>query len=99
MTRLTAIAVIRISPGSEALVQVSLTWPLGDTENHTLNHDWSADTWNWRGMEIPTSLGRLLNEKLVEVRAVRAPYTSPSDVGTGTNEAGRVMVYEIDYEG
>jgi hypothetical protein len=101
MTAMTLIAVVRVSERTApSLVQASLTWPLGATENHTLAHDWSNDTWDWRGGRMPESLGRLLRQdKQLVLHGERLVYTSPEDVGTNTNELGRVMVYEIDYEG
>jgi hypothetical protein len=95
----TLIAVVRIGNGSNSLVHVTLTWPLGETERHTLAHDWSADMWDWRNGRMPTSLTRLLHDKGVLLHGERLAYNSPADVGTDTNESGRVMVYEIDYEG
>lgn len=95
----TMIAVVRIGNGNPPLVHADLTWPLGEHERHTLNHDWAADSWHWRGGQVPDSLDRLLTrDKDLTIEAVRRVYVSPGDVGVASNEEGRLMIYEVDYE-
>ena len=85
------------NPSSVPKAQV--IWPLGHVQNLTLwDHDWSNDTWNWRGGRLPDSMLRWLRSVDVRLHGERLVYSSPADVGTGTNEAGRLMVYEVDYE-
>lgn len=112
MTTLTLIAVVTLpseAPSPPAYMRttgmplVALTWPDGSVETFTLTgHNWSEDTWDWRNGRIPTSLARRLFHTHwsadTVVHGERAAYISPKNVGTGTNEQGRVMVYEIDYE-
>lgn len=99
MSTLTMIAVVTIVPGTRSSLSVSLTWPIGDTQRTTLDHDWGADVWDWRGGRMPTSLSRLLNNWGLRLHGERLAYISPENVGTGSNERTRVTVYEIDYEG
>jgi hypothetical protein len=112
MTTLTLIAIIAIpseAPTPPAYMRttgkplVMLTWPDGRTETFTLqDHNWGEDLWNWRDGRIPQSLTRRLFRTDLPADTVihgeRAVYVSPKDTGNGTNETGRVMVYEVDYE-
>lgn len=105
MTTLTLIATTALpnERGGTGKPRVTLAWPDGTVEHFTLSdHDWSEDMWDWRNGRIPTSLTRRLFDVHFSADTVihgeRAAYTSPENVGTGTNEQGRAMVYEIDYE-
>lgn len=95
----TLIVVVTIDYPIASNVNAQITWPAGDTQRHNLNHDWSADMWDWRGGRAPQSLFRLLREWGLSLHGERLAYTSPESVGTASNEKGRVMVYEVDYEG
>lgn len=82
---------------------VTLAWPAGPTERFQLHeHDWGADSWDWRNGHLPTSLtGRLRAQHFVEgtpILGTRVVYISPAEVGVPSNEQGRVMVYELEYE-
>lgn len=93
-------------PSDNAVVSkphVMLVWPGGSIEKFTLNeHDWSADSWDWRNGHLPTSLLRRLREmhfaEDTAIHGSRVAYVSPQHVGISSNETGRVMVYELDYE-
>lgn len=99
MSTLTIIAVVTITPGNPEGVVASITWPAGDTQRATLAHDWGNDVWDWRNGRMPQSLTRLFRDWGLALHGERLAYTSPKDVGTDSNEMGRVMVYEVDYEG
>jgi hypothetical protein len=99
MTIMTLIATV-IIPGDEAKPVTTLVWPGGRFERVTLqDHDWGNDFWDWRGGHMPQSLDRHLRRVGLErIHGSRAPYISPADVGVDSNECGRLMVYEIEYE-
>lgn len=90
-------------PQRPAKPQVTLAWPGMATDHFTLhNHDWGNDLWDWRNGKLPESLTRDLWERFFAgdtvIDGIRLAYISPKDVGTGSNEQGRVMVYEIEYQ-
>jgi len=95
----TLIVVLTITPGTPSRVKAAITWPVGDTQRHDLNHDWSADSWDWRNGRMPTSLVTLLRSWGLMLHGERQTYVSPANVGTESNEQTRVSVYEIDYDG
>lgn len=101
MTVYTLVASIVIPAGTDPKPVVTLVWPLGNIERVTLHdHDWGNDFWDWRGGHIPTGLRRLLRDRYLmeKVHGSRGVYISPANVGTGSNEEGRVQVFEIEYE-
>ena len=89
--------------GSVGKPLVTLAWPAGPTERFQLHeHDWAHDTWDWRNGHLPTSLVKRLRDQHfalnTQIQGTRVVYTSPAEVGVPSNEQGRVMVYELDYE-
>lgn len=99
----TMIVSIVLPNGTDPRPAATVCWPSGEIQRITLtDHDWSADTWDWRNGHLPDSFRRWLYDQFFgtpKIHGSRAAYVSPADVGTDSNEAGRLMVYEIDYEG
>lgn len=99
----TLIVSIVLPNGNDPRPVATVVWPSGEIQRVTLHHDWSADMWDWRNGYTPTSFDRWFRDQFLtgspKVHGARTAYTSPSDVGVDSNEAGRLMVYEVDYEG
>ena len=89
--------------GNDPQPVATVVWPSGEVQRITLRHDWGADSWYWRDGRTPTSFDRWFRDQFLtgspKVHGSRCVYNSPADVGTGSNEEGRLSVYEIDYEG
>lgn len=96
---LTAIVTTLITPGTPSEIKATIVWPNGEAQRLlNLGHDWSNDSWNWRNGRLPDSILHWFRDESMRLHGERVVYVSPANVGTDSNEQGRVMVYEVDYE-
>lgn len=96
---LTIIATVVIPNGTAPKPVATIVYPGGEIVRVTLHdHDWSNDT--WPANRSPDSLRRYLRQNGWSngYHGDRCVYRSPSDVGVDSNEAGRLNVYELDFD-
>jgi hypothetical protein len=97
----TLVVSVVIPLGDDPKPVATVVWPSGEIQRITLtDHDWVYD-WSRDG-RAPASFYRWFRDQSLvggyNVHGDRKVYSSPEEVGTGTNEGGRLTVWEIDYE-